>query len=87
MTGLSILVPAERGRRNGISFTFQSQSIVDFDLHFFRGKTRPQEVPFIDDGWNCIKKQIFVELNTGSFQYMEYHGNHTKDYLRKQGNN
>lgn len=87
VTGLAILVPAERSRRNCISFTFQGQGGVYFDLHFFRGKTRPQEVPFIDYGWNCRKTNI-KELNTGSFKYMEYHGNHTKDHLtRKQGSN
>lgn len=85
VTGLSILVPAERGRRNCISFAFQGQGGVYFDLHFFRGKTWPQEVPFIDYGWNCRKTYI-NELHIGSFQYVAYHGNHTEDHLtRKRG--
>lgn len=61
VTGLSILVPAERGRRNGISFTLQSQAVIHPDLHFFRGKARAQKVPFLDDGWNCQNKHLRVK--------------------------
>lgn len=87
VTGLSIFVPAERGRRNRISFAFQGQGIVYFDLHFFRGKTWPQKVPFIDYGRNCIKTNT-KELISSSFKCMGYHGNHIKDHLpSKQGNN
>lgn len=83
VTGLSILVPAERGRRNCIGFTFQGQGGVYFDLHFFRGKTWSQEVPFIDYGWNCIKTNI-KPLNIGSFKYMEYHENHMEDHFTRK---